>query len=234
MNQGTRANAKLEAQAAIDAASRDFAAGAIDESTWQRRVSDALATAYLGEDDPRWQSGFDGDPGLWREARAFILDAVPANGSFLDVGCANGYLLECIAMWAAERGLELSLHGLELNPDLADEARRRLPTMSDEIYTGNASEWIPPRRFTYVRTGLEYVPAGREPALVARLLRDVVEPDGRLIAGPVAGDQLQATLGAFTAAGVRDPQVVSATDRHGKPRYAAWAGNVDELEPGSR
>ena len=225
MNESTRTNAKLQAQAAIDAASRDFAAGGIDESAWQRRVSDALATAYLGDDDPRWQSGFDGDPDLWREARAFILDAVPSSGSFLDVGCANAYLLECIATWAAERGLELSLYGLELSPHLAEEARRRLPAISDRIYTGNASDWMPPRRFTYVRTGLEYVPAGREPALVARLLRDVVEPGGRLIAGPVAGDQLPATLGAFTAAGVCDPQVVSATDRIGKTRYAVWAGN---------
>ena len=84
---------------------------------------------------------------------------------------------------------------------------------------------MPPRPFTYVRTGLEYVPAGREPALVARLLRDVVEPGGRLIAGPIAGDQLPATLGAFAATGVRDAQVVSATDRSGKTRYAVWAGN---------
>ena len=223
--ESTRASAKLEAQAAIDAASRDFAAGAIDESTWQRRVSVALATAYLAEDDPRWQSGFDGDADLWREARAFILDAVPSGGSFLDVGCANGYLIECIPAWAAERGLELSLHGLELSADLAEEARRRLPAMSDRIYTGNVSDWTPPRRFTYVRSGLEYVPSGREPALVARLLRDVVEPGGRLIAGPIAEDQVQATLGAFTAAGVRSPQVVSATDRVGKTRYAVWARN---------
>jgi hypothetical protein len=89
---------------------------------------------------------------------------------------------------------------------LAIRVRRR--ALSNRIYTGNASDWMPPRRFTYVRTGLEYVPAGREPALVARLLRDVVEPGGRLIADPVAGDQLPATLGAFTAAGAPDPQVV--------------------------
>ena len=226
MGEGTRANAKRQARAAIDAASRDYAVGAIDESTWQRRVSDALATAYLGEDDPRWQSGFDGDLELWREARAFILDAVPSDGSFLDVGCANGYLLECIAAWASDRALELSLHGLELSPDLAEEARRRLPAIAERIYTGNASDWLPPRRFTYVRTGLEYVPVGREPALVARLLCDVVEPGGRLIAGPIAGDQLPATLGAFTAAGERDPQVVSATDRNGKTRYAVWANSA--------
>jgi SAM-dependent methyltransferase len=192
------------------------------------------ANAKLGDerdDDPRWQSGFDGDPDLWREARAFILDAVPTGGSFLDVGCANGYLLECIAAWAAERGLELSLHGLELSPDLAEAARRRLPAMSDRIYTGNASDWMPARRFTYARTGLEYVPAGREPALVARLLRDVIEPGGRLIAGPVTRDQLDATLGAFRVAGVRDPQVVSAADRDGKTRYAVWTSAPEACAP---
>jgi SAM-dependent methyltransferase len=225
MNEDARANAKLKARAAIDAASSDYAAGTIDEATWQRRVADALATGYLGDADPRWQSGFDGDPDLWREARSIILDAVPADGSFLDVGCANGHLLECLATWAAERGLRLSLHGLELSGQLAEEARRRLPALSDRIYTGNASDWMPPHRFTYVRAGLEYVPAGREPALVARLLRDVVEPGGRLIAGPVAEDTLSATLGAFTKAGVLDPKVIFATDRNGKTRYAVWARN---------
>ena len=71
-----RTAAKVDAQAAIDAASRDFASGAITESTWQRRVADTLALAYLREDDPRWQSGFDGDPDLWREARAMARRAL--------------------------------------------------------------------------------------------------------------------------------------------------------------
>ena len=86
----------------------------------------------------------------------------PARGSFLDVGCANGYLLECLDIWSRERGFALSLYGLELNPELADAARRRLPLLFHRIYTGNISDWEPPRRFMYVHIGLEYAAPGQE------------------------------------------------------------------------
>jgi SAM-dependent methyltransferase len=219
----SRSASKTEAQAAIDAASDALAHGAISDADWQRRVTDALAQAYLRESDPRWQSGFDGDAALWQEARALILQAVPNDGSLLDVGCANGHLLECLAVWARERGRTLSLYGLELNPELANAARVRLPALADRIFTGNVSDWAPPHRFTYVRTGLEYVPAGREPQLVTRLLQDAVEDDGRLIIGPVGEDALQATVDAVKAAGVTEVGVEHATDRDGKTRCVVWA-----------
>src|SRR3954469_12912859 len=124
LNAEARAALKQQAQSIIDAASRAFDRGTISANDWQQRVSTALAAAYLADDDPRWQSGFDGDAALWSEARELILDAVPADGSFIDVGCANCYLLECLDVWSRERGLALSLYGLELNPELADAARR--------------------------------------------------------------------------------------------------------------
>jgi hypothetical protein len=224
LDENARAAAKARAQAAMDAASGDLARGAIDEAEWQRRTSAALAGSYLDDDDPRWQSGFDGDPELWRQARSLVLDAVPGPGSLLDVGCANGHLMECLDAWARERGLELTLYGLELEPRLADAARRRLPAWADRIYTGNVSDWTPPRPFTYVRTGLEYVAPGSQAALLVRLLRDVVEPGGRVLVGPVPRADLEATLRAFADAGVAGPGVVSAADRNGKPRFVVWAG----------
>jgi hypothetical protein len=42
---------------------------------------------------------------------------------------------------------------------------------------------MPPRRFDYVRTGLEYVPQRRQQDLVCHLLEHVVAPGGRLIVG---------------------------------------------------
>jgi hypothetical protein len=56
-----------------------------------------------------------------------------------------------------------------------------LPHWADRIFVGNAITWAPPRRFDFVRTGLEYVPPRRQRDLVARLLGDVVAPGGRLI-----------------------------------------------------
>jgi hypothetical protein len=74
-----RYEAREVAQAAIDAASLALGSGTIDEAHWQQRVSQALAAAYLLEEDPRWQSGFDGDAQLWRQARELVLGACPSN-----------------------------------------------------------------------------------------------------------------------------------------------------------
>jgi trans-aconitate methyltransferase len=225
VNAYERAALKASAHSAIDAASQQLARGEIAEEEWQRRVSAALATAYLRDDDPRWQSGFDGDPQLWREARELVLDAVPANGggSLLDVGCANGHLMESLATWARDRGLDLSIYGLEIDSDLAETARRRLPEYADRIFTGNASDWIPPRRFDYVRTGLEYAPPGHEAPLIARLLREVVATGGRLIVGPISESSRTETIAAFTNAGVSEPGATAAIDHNGKTRYVLWA-----------
>jgi hypothetical protein len=216
-----RAAAKARAHATIDAASDALARGSVTQSEWHRAVTDALAEAYLAEDDPRWQSGFDGDPELWREARAFLLDAVPHSGSFLDVGAANGHLIECLAIWARDRGIDLDLFGLELNSQLAAAARRRLPALAHQIHIGNVVDWAPPRRFTYVRTGLEYVPTEQAPALVRRLLDVFLEPGGRLLVGPINADQRAETIAVVRASGARSDEV-SAVDRNGKTRLVIW------------
>lgn len=218
-----RAAAKADAQAAIDAADAALVAGEIPDAEWQRRVSAALAGSYLRERDPRWQSGFDGDAALWREARELVLDAVPGDGSLLDVGCATGHLMECLAAWGAERGLQLTVSGVELDPALATEARRRLPAWAARIHTGNVSDWRPPERYTYARTGLEYVPPGLGPTLIRRLLCEVVAPAGRLIVGPVYEGDVARAIDAFRLAGVAEPEVLRRADRNGKVRAVLWA-----------
>ena len=51
------------------------------------------------------------------------------------------------------------------------------------LLLGNAIDWNPPRRYDFVRTGLEYVPPKRQSDLIGRLLKHVVIPGGRLIIG---------------------------------------------------
>ena len=83
---------------------------------------------------------------------------------------------------AAERGLAIEPYGLDIAPELVALARVRLPQWRDRIWEGNALHWRPPRRFTYVRTSLEYVPASRRGDLVAHLLEFAT--DHRLLIGP--------------------------------------------------
>jgi hypothetical protein len=166
--------------AAIDDA---LARGEIDEEGWHAAVAAVLVPAYLAAETPWGQSGKGGDEATWEQARRPVADAIDRDGSFLDVGCASGFLMESVQRWTAERGLAVEPYGLEIARELAALARRRLPHWADRIFVGNARRWSPPRRFDFVRTGLEYAPPGRRRDLVEHLLAHVVAPRGRLIVG---------------------------------------------------
>jgi SAM-dependent methyltransferase len=151
-------------QAEID---RRLERGEIDEDGWHDEMQAIIVPAYLAAETPWEQSGKSGDEAGWEYARSLIADAIDRGGTFLDVGCANGFLMECLPRWTPHH---VEPYGLDISRELAELARSRLPAWADRIFVGNAIDWEPPRRFTFVRTGLEYVPHPRRPRLVARLL----------------------------------------------------------------
>ena len=124
-----------------------------------------VVPAYLGAKTAEGGSGSSRDAAGWEYARSLLVEAVEPGQTFLDVGCANGHLMASMAEWA---GVEP--FGLEISPELAELARRRLPLWADRIWVGNAAVWVPPRRFDVIRTGLDYVPAPRRRELVEHLL----------------------------------------------------------------
>jgi SAM-dependent methyltransferase len=157
--------------------------GEIDEDGWHEAVARIVVPACLAGETPWQQSGKSGDLAGWEKGRRPVMAAVDRDGTFLDVGCANGFLMESVRTWGEERGHDLEPYGLEISPELAELARRRLPHWADRVFVGNARDWIPPRRFDYVRTGLDYVPPTHRRELVEHLLASVVARAGRLIVG---------------------------------------------------
>jgi SAM-dependent methyltransferase len=143
----------------------------------------SLEEFYLQSDDPIQQSGFGGGAERWREEREPILNAVQASGDFLDLSCANGYLLECLMAWAAPRNIQLIPYGVDLGPRLIALARRRLPGFADHFFVANAWDWQPPRQFQYVYTLHDNVPEAYLTRYVQRLYDKVIAPGGRLILG---------------------------------------------------
>jgi SAM-dependent methyltransferase len=136
---------------------------------------------YLASDDPWRQSGWGSTPERWRLAREVILSAVERSGSFLDIGCANGLLLECLIAWAKERGVAIEPHGIDLVPELIDLARNRMPAYASNFATANAFRWRPPRRYDYVHLLLESAPPSRHREYLGRVLDSAVARGGRLI-----------------------------------------------------
>lgn len=157
--------------AAIDAAHER---GELDDDGWHTAIAAVVVPAYLGAETPEGGSGSSRDAAGWGYARSLIADAVEAGQTFLDVGCANGHLMESMARWA-----RVEPFGLEISPELAALACRRLPQWTDRIWVGNVVDWDPPQRFDVVRASLDYVPAPRRRHLVERVLTYA----GRLVIG---------------------------------------------------
>ena len=148
---------------------------------WFENNRRILETAYVSHEEPWRQSGMSGPEDRWTSLRKPIADCVERSGSFLDIGCANGYLLECILKWTAERGLAIEPYGLDFSEKLVSMAKARLPQFANNFFVGNAFTWLPPWRFDYVRTELVYVPLELERAYLDFLMENHLTDNGQLL-----------------------------------------------------
>ena len=111
--------------------------GRIDENGWHEAVASLIKPAYLAAENPYAQAGHGGDAATWEVSRGFIAEAIHQSGTFLDVGCASGVLMESVHRWGATKNLNIEPYGLDIIPEFVELARRRLPHWADRIYEGN-------------------------------------------------------------------------------------------------
>jgi hypothetical protein len=169
--------------------------GEISEAEWFEIHRAFFSANYLACADPRGQSGHSGDEARYRYTQGMVLEAIDRDGSFIDVGCANGYLMEKLSEWLGATGRSVVFHGLDISPDLVALARKRLPDWKERFFIGNALNWAPPRGFGMVCVKeLGYVPRVRRRALFENLMTNVVAPCGRLILGPLTEIRAEASV----------------------------------------
>ena len=85
---------------------------------WYAGYRAIIEEAYLPHAEPWRGSGFSGPRERWELLRRPIAEAIDRSGSFLDIGCANGYLLSCLMEWTEERGIAIDPHGLDMSEPL--------------------------------------------------------------------------------------------------------------------
>ena len=158
-------SAKERAWREVAAIDQAYERGELDDEGWHAEAAKLVVPAYLAANTPQGGSGHSGTADDWEYSRGIVAEALDRSGTFLDIGCANGHLMESVSRWAA-----VEPYGLEISPELAELARTRLPHWAERIWVGNAWSWEPPHRFDVVRTGLEYVPAPQRRQYVERLL----------------------------------------------------------------
>ncbi len=153
-----------------------------DRNAWFDKLKAEITEYYLAEpDNPYRQSGRSQGLERWTATRRCIAEAVNADGDFLDIGCANGLLLESLLEWCAAHGFRLTPHGVDFVPELIELARRRLPRWAGNFESANAFYWTPRRQYRFVQVLTDAVPRADRPELVRRTLDLAVEPGGRLI-----------------------------------------------------
>jgi SAM-dependent methyltransferase len=152
-----------------------------DLEEWFLKVRCTLEEAYLHHDEPWKQSGMSGPVERWTSLRKPVADCIDKSGSFLDIGCANGYLMECCLKWTGDRGIRIIPYGLDISEKLLTLARQRLPRYAANFFLGNAFTWMPPMQFDFVRTSLEYVPGEYERQFLSFLLTNHLNPGGKLL-----------------------------------------------------
>lgn len=141
-----------------------------------------LEDSYLQSDDPMVQSGFHGGRARWVVERSPLVEAIDRDGSFLDVGCANGLLASDVVDWARAKGHRIIPHGIDLGSRLVDLARGRLLGHAANFVTTDAWTWEPDRQWTFVYSLLDLSPEELWCKWAERLFA-WVEPGGRLIMG---------------------------------------------------
>lgn len=205
----------------------EAARGSLTDAAYFADSQRLLDAAFLAAGTAEGGSGFGGSPAEWREERSIICDAIDRDGTFLDVGCANGHLMDSVARWSAERGRRVEPFGVDISAGLVVLARRRLPHWADRIWQGNALDWTPPqsRRFDFVHTLLDVVPENRQGDLLVHLLETAVAPGGRLIVSHyVTGEPEFSAEAMLRRLGYEPAGVTRRPSRPGRPLGApsAW------------
>ena len=79
-----------------------------------------------------------------------ILESIYRDGIFIDIGAANGHLIESLDKWMRNTDVQIEFYGLEISKKLYALSRQRLPDYAPRLFIGNALDWKPPFQFDYV------------------------------------------------------------------------------------
>lgn len=75
-------------------------------------------------------SNSGGDYVHWKRIRRFITKAIHKDGTFLDIGCANGFLMQCLMHWSE---YSITPYGIDNREEAIESAKKLLPGYSDHF-----------------------------------------------------------------------------------------------------
>jgi len=151
------------------------------DEKWLNNLKKDLEESYMRYKEPWKQAGFLVDEAAWKECRQPIADCIDKSGTLLDIECTNGYLLESLIKWTAERGLKVTPYGIDISDKLLVLARVRLHQYKDNLFQGSAPHWANPIKFDFIRVELGYFLEENQEKYLNQLFNNYAAPDVKIL-----------------------------------------------------
>ena len=124
----------------------------------------------------------------WKQVRQFIAKAIHKDGTFLDIGCANGFLMKCLLHWSQYR---LIPYGVDNRKEVIEKAKLLLPRYAEnfQCFDGDHLEKLHdagmPLRYDFVYRNYwkRDVDTSEKVRAIVTKLWENVKDDGRMILG---------------------------------------------------
>ena len=82
----------------------------------------------------------------WVQNRKPIVQAIQQSGTFLDIGCANGFLLVCLIRWSQH---QITPYGIDVEEHSIQAARDLLPEHADHFAQVALEKFLVPSNFGF-------------------------------------------------------------------------------------
>lgn len=133
-----------------------------------------------------WSCSYGHSWETWQSQRKFLAGAFHKDGTVLDVGCANGFLLRCLQEWSQNKlepfGIDINKKMIEKTYELFDKEQNHFSVLSAYKLSLGLNRVGLPQAYDFV-----YCSLGCANWLVTELER-IVLPNGRLILGCYGSD----------------------------------------------
>lgn len=121
----------------------------------------------------------------WEQMRHFISLTINKSGTFLDLGCANGFLLKCLQEWSNH---DIVPYGVDFRPEYISDAKNIFPMhtnnfKTDLIKSGSTLPQNFPEKFDFIYWATWLNLDSNKYQYFIKSLKNLVKPRGRLIIG---------------------------------------------------
>jgi cyclopropane fatty-acyl-phospholipid synthase-like methyltransferase len=143
-----------------------------------QKLKDLLEGSHFFTEPWNKEAAYEG----WEKDRRFIIEGINKNGTLLDFGCANGFLLRSLQEWSEQ---QIEPYGFDIDSEAIKKARELFPDKPEHFTGPGADVEDFPKDFDFVYWNVwdAFEFTGEKQLEIFQKVQSFVKKNGRLIMG---------------------------------------------------